>query len=211
MTLPVTDTARRLRTRRLDVAATAFAIVATALLLVALAVARESLAAASSKNAPPPSAYRELKWDELVPKDWDPMQGFRLRGLGALRDTDPRAAEAMKQLRTEWDNAPTVKTLDGAAVKLPGYVVPLDEVKGELREFLLVPYFGACIHTPPPPANQIVFVQPKGGAAKGFRAMDTVWVSGTLRASKADSAMGASGYRLDDALVERYVAPAPAR
>ena len=64
----------------------------------------------------------------------------------------------MRQMRELWDNAPTNPKMDGARVRLPGYVVPLEEVKGELKEFLLVPYFGACIHSPPPPANQIVHV-----------------------------------------------------
>ena len=75
-----------------------------------------------------------------------------------LSDGDPQAIEMMSQLREAWDNAPTVSALDGASGKLAGYLVPLDPVKGELKQFLLVPYFGACIHTPPPPANQIVHV-----------------------------------------------------
>ena len=68
-----------------------------------------------------------------------------------------------------------------------------------------LPYFGACIHTPPPPANQIVWVVPAKPAA-GFHSMDTVWVSGTLRGNRSDSPMGASGYRLDAVLVEAYKA-----
>ena len=57
-----------------------------------------------------------------------------------------------------WDNASVLKTLDGQTVKIPGYVVPLEAIQDAMREFLLVPYFGACIHSPPPPANQIVHV-----------------------------------------------------
>ena len=52
-----------------------------------------------------------------------------------------------------------------------------------------MPYFGACIHTPPPPANQILHVpRPKQGAK--FRAMDTVWVSGKLQTIRNDSMIG---------------------
>lgn len=152
------------------------------------------------------AAPREIKWDDLVPKDWDPTKGFKGGSFGALNDGDPRAADMLRQMRAAWDAAPTVNGLDGQSVKLPGYVVPLEEVRGELREFLLVPYFGACIHTPPPPANQIVLVLPKPGAR--FQAMDTVWVSGTIRAARAASDMGASGYRLEAASVEKYVVPA---
>ena len=89
---------------------------------------------------------------------------------------------------------------------LPGYVVPPETVRGALKEFLLVPYFGACIHTPPPPANQIVHVmleQP----VKGFGAMSTVWVSGRMSTRRQDSPMGASGYRLDSRVVETYRPP----
>jgi hypothetical protein len=67
-----------------------------------------------------------------------------------------------------------------------------------------VPYFGACIHSPPPPANQIVHVKAQA-PLKGWRTMDAVWVSGTLQAARADTSMGASGYLIADPVVERYV------
>lgn len=49
--------------------------------------------------------------------------------------------------------------LDGETIRMPGYLLPLDITDGEVTEFLLVPWVGACIHTPPPPPNQIVYVQ----------------------------------------------------
>jgi hypothetical protein len=203
--------------RRRDLGFVAAAVAATVLVVGALTVARQSVAGVGApllQQKPAESrpagvvgfGPREIKWDDLVPKGWDPMQGFKGGNLGALNDADPQAADMLKQMRAAWDAAPTVSALDGQNVKIPGYVVPLEEVRGELKEFLLVPYFGACIHTPPPPANQIVLVVPQGGAK--FQAMDTVWVSGTLRAARADSAMGASGYRLESAAVEKYVVPA---
>ena len=91
--------------------------------------------------------------------------------------------------------------------RIPGYLVPLEESRGELSEFLLVPYFGACIHSPPPPANQIVHVLP-ARAVKGFRSMDAVWVTGTMRTQRQDSSMGVSGYRLEAQAVEKYSAGA---
>lgn len=169
---------------------------------------------ALSQSLPKPSSsgpgYTEIRWDDLVPKGWDPMKGLRERGISnpnALNDADPKTQDLMKAMREAWDKAPTEPALEGTRVKLPGYVVPLEDEKAGLTEFLLVPYFGACIHTPPPPANQIVLVKP-GKPAQGFRSMDTVWVSGVLRAERADSPMGTSGYRLEGALVERYRAPA---
>jgi uncharacterized protein len=96
--------------------------------------------------------------------------------------------------------------MDGAALKLPGYIVPLEATQGALKEFLLVPYFGACIHSPPPPANQIVHVV-AATPAKGFKAMDVVWVSGKMRVTRVDSAMGVAGYRMEAVAIETFVAP----
>jgi uncharacterized protein len=149
-------------------------------------------------------APKETSWEELMPKDWDPMKEFRAGDVGQVQEGSAKERDMMRQLRALWDNAPTNPKMDGARVRLPGYVVPLEEVKGELKEFLLVPYFGACIHSPPPPANQIVHVT-SSTPLKGWRTMDAVWVNGTLKAARADTAMGASGYRIADPVVERYV------
>ena len=157
-----------------------------------------------------PGGFTELRWDELVPKGWDPMKGLRDKGIsnpGSLIDGDPKTQALMDQMRETWDNAPTEPSLDGARVKLPGYLVPLEESAAGHTEFLLVPYFGACIHTPPPPANQIVLVVP-AKPAPGLRSMDTVWVSGVLKTVRGSSAMGSTGYRLDATRVEPYKAAA---
>lgn len=166
--------------------------------------------AAQPKPTANSAGYTEIRWDDLVPKGWDPTKAFKDQGmtnLAMLNDGDPKAAALMAQLREAWDNAPTEPQLDGTRIKLPGYLVPLEEVAAGHTEFLLVPYFGACIHTPPPPANQIVLVVPAKPAG-GFRSMDTIWVSGVLKTTRNNSPMGTSGYRLEAALVERYKAPA---
>ena len=180
-------------------------LLATGAALIAGPLAAQPLPKPSTSGA-----YTELRWDDLVPKGWDPMKGLKDKGIGnmaALNDGDPKAVALMRELREAWDNAPAETQLDGTRIKLPGYLVPLEENAAGHTEFLLVPYFGACIHTPPPPANQIVLVVPAKPAA-GYRSMDTVWVSGTLKATRSNSPMGASGYRLEGALVERYKAPA---
>lgn len=153
--------------------------------------------------APAGGAFREITWEELVPSGWDPMKDLRGLNQGILSDADPRAQAAMKKLREIWDNAPTNQKVDGQKVRIPGYVVPLEEVTAGLTEFLLVPYFGACIHTPPPPSNQILHVKP--ARPSPLRSMDTIWVSGTLRVARHDSYMGASSYRLEAMQIEPYV------
>lgn len=150
------------------------------------------------------ASFREITWDELVPKDWDPMKDFQGLNLAMLSDADPKAAEMLKKMRTAWDNAPGNNAIDGQTVRLPGYLVPLEDGKAGMSEFLLVPYFGACIHTPPPPSNQIVHVKPQT-PPKGFRSMDTVWISGTLRLLRSDTMMGVSSYRMEAVVVEPYV------
>jgi hypothetical protein len=108
----------------------------------------------------------------------------------------------MREMRALWDNAPTRSALDGAGIRLPGYVVPLESNGGKVKEFLLVPYFGACVHSPPPPANQIVHVVLL--APKALHTMDAVWVSGTLKTRRQDSPWGMSGYAMQGAAVEPY-------
>lgn len=148
--------------------------------------------------------FREIQWDDLVPKDWDPLKQFKNTNFSVMNDSDPRATEMLKRMRETWDNAPTNNEMDGVAVRIPGYLVPLEDTKKGMKEFLLVPYFGACIHTPPPPANQIIHVQAQK-PPKGFRSMDTVWISGTLKTLRSDSYMGASAYRMEAVTVEPYV------
>lgn len=150
------------------------------------------------------AADRLSRWEELVPPGWNPYSALRgLGSAGRIQDGSDRANEMLQRMREVLDEAPIRDELEGRPARLPGYVVPLQTGKAGLSEFLLVPYFGACIHSPPPPANQIIRIQlPK--PVKGVRSMDAVWVTGVLKASRVGSAMGASAYRLDDATVEPY-------
>lgn len=150
--------------------------------------------------------FREITWLMLVPKDWNPRERLTAPSSEVLDDSDPRAQKYLRDLREVLDTAPTVSALDGALVKMPGYVVPLEQTKEGLKEFLLVPYFGACIHTPPPPANQIVHVR-SARPMTGFASMAAVWVSGTMRTLRRDSGMGVSGYQLELAEMAPYRGP----
>ena len=173
-------------------------------------IGSKSAAPADAKSSKPTATkpgdatFREITWDELVPKNWDPMKDFKGMSLGGLSDADPKAAALLKRMREAWDNAPGNNAIDGQSVRLPGYLVPLEDGTAGMSEFLLVPYFGACIHTPPPPSNQIVHVKPQQ-PPKGFRSMDTVWISGTLKLLRSDTMMGSSSYRMDAVRVEPYV------
>ena len=89
-----------------------------------------------------------------------------------------------------------VAGLDGTRVSIGGYVVPLDFEATTVKEFLLVPFVGACIHVPPPPANQIIYVKsPHGFEVSG--SFDAVTVTGTLKTTVAFTGLADAGYTLD--------------
>lgn len=163
---------------------------------------------ALSAEAPPPGAslpspVRTIGWEQLIPSGWDPYKDLKALNLDGLKDNDPKAEEALKKMRQMWDNAPINPVVLGQSVRLPGFMVPLEDLPEGSKEFLLVPYFGACVHSPPPPANQIVHVV-LDKPTKRFRLMDTLWVTGALSATKTDSHMGVASYRIDAKLVAPF-------
>ena len=171
------------------------------LLLIAAALLASSLHATEAPKAA--GAFREIDWLALVPKEWKPQDRLDRKKAQSLQDGDALAQEMMKELREILDTAPTVPAMNGAAIRLPGFVVPIEQSKEGISEFLLVPYHGACIHTPPPPANQIVHVVAKA-PLKDIQSMSAVWVTGVLKTVRKDSGMGVSGYALDLSGVEAY-------
>lgn len=154
--------------------------------------------------------FEEIDWDDLIPADWVPEELFKDIFDGAapdaLDDFDPRAMEMLAKIRELWDQAPMVPSMDGRRVRIPGFVVPLEGGAKEIDEFLLVPYFGACIHVPPPPANQLIHVMPDEPVAATFN-MAPVWVSGVISVARFDSEMGNAGYQMRALRVEAYTEP----
>ena len=148
---------------------------------------------------------REISWDDLIPEDWDPASQLPFKDVDNISDDDPRSIQLMNALRELWDKAPTRPELAGLRIRIPGYVVPLDMLGGQIREFLLVPYFGACIHSPPPPANQILQVRLR--SRRDLQTMDAIWVNGRLGIARVETSMGVSGYVLEADSVEPYREP----
>ena len=117
------------------------------------------------------------------------------------------------QAKVEERQKLVVNALDGQRVKLAGYLLPLEYSEKGNTQFLLVPYVGACIHVPPPPPNQIVYVR----LSKKFVVTDLftpVWLTGTMRTKASSKSLhlidGSSnvsvGYHLDGDQVEPYEA-----
>lgn len=109
------------------------------------------------------------------------------------------------QLNYESGEAPdSLKRLDGRRVQVPGFIVPLDDAMEEGAEFLLVPYYGACVHTPPPPPNQMAFVTMRGGRSVKLALFDAVWMEGTLRIVDYDSPYGQVGFTIEGTSMRPY-------
>ncbi len=96
-----------------------------------------------------------------------------------------------------------LKKLDGQRVRIPGFIVPLEDDQNAVSEFLLVPSPTACIHTPPPPGNQMIHVRMAGGRTAS-RSWGPVWLQGRLRITDIDGPYGKSSYELLGELTEPY-------
>jgi len=156
-------------------------------------------------GSPPPAespavvadaGVKELEWDALIPDDYSPEKLLAEYQPEDMEDEDPRAAELMEKLRKLWDEAPVRPELDGQTVRLPGFTVPLEGDSQETTSFLLVPYYGACIHVPPPPANQTVHVLTEPGKSTKLGEFDVVWITGTMSVKRMDNDLAEAGYTL---------------
>lgn len=149
---------------------------------------------------------RTLEWEDLVPKEFRPdelLARYETEyDLSSLDDNDPRAQELMRKLTELSKQAPAVAELDGKTVRLPGFVVPLEDAGHGVEEFLLVPYYGACVQLPPPPVNQTVQVRTAGAGTHGL--FDTVWVTGVVHVERTKSALAEAGYRIEATEVAPY-------
>ena len=153
--------------------------------------------------------YKTIEWNDLMPDDWVQdmtKEMAKMNKLASLQDNSQEANKAMSDLRQKLDNAPIVKAQVNQKIRIPGYAVPLDADRSNKREFLLVPYFGACIHTPPPPSNQILLVRPTAQSKikKMPESMDVLWVEGELKEARVTTSQGVSGYLLEAVNIAPY-------
>ncbi|MGE0765511.1 MAG: DUF3299 domain-containing protein [Hyphomicrobiaceae bacterium] len=168
------------------------------------------LAAVPATNAE--DAPKALKWADLIPASAAPKAGGLKSFLaGRPKSSSPDhtaipegrwlSAGTSSEAQATSTPAPVVEALDGQRIKIGGYVVPLDFDATKVKEFLLVPFVGACIHVPPPPANQIVYVKSEAGfEVKG--SFEPVWVTGKLRATPTFTGLAETGYALTAEAVE---------
>lgn len=133
------------------------------------------------------ATYREITWDDLIPPGVPYAEIIAEGSFDEENDIwKPVFDENAVKLNTE---------LDGADVLLPGYVIPIDIGAEGVSSFILVPYVGACLHVPPPPPNQLVFVETET-PWPAANLWDAVWVSGKLTARPKSTDIAEIGYHI---------------
>lgn len=105
-----------------------------------------------------PQPARDLGWAQLAPPGYRAQPVLDRLGVNDLEDRDARAEAILAEVRRAWDKAPPITPMPQGLVRLTGFAVMLSEGDEPVTRALLVPYYGACIHSPPPPANQAVLL-----------------------------------------------------
>ncbi len=137
---------------------------------------------------------RVLEWIELMPEQ---EADAWLNDSASVDHSGFDAPEPFQSFTT-------VPELDGETVRIPGFVVPIEtDGEGNLLEFFLVPYFGACIHVPPPPANQLIYGR-LDEAIPMVNIWDAFWMEGQLNIENIENATAASAYTMEVSSLELY-------
>ncbi len=177
---------------------------------------------AEAKNEKP----MDLAWEDLMPEGeeaklaemytdfYEELEAQMAAGAQSLSDAangessefdvaaiaEGAANDTMEQIGT----FNVVSSLDNMNVRIPGYVVPLDfNAENKYKEFLLVPYFGACLHTPPPPPNQIIYVK-ADPAVSVPNIQEPFWLEGRMTTGKFTSDLASTAYEVNLSKLEKY-------
>ena len=137
----------------------------------------------------------EITWDDLIPPG---VAYSQIIGEGVIDDANDTWNPIFDANATKLNEA-----LNGALIRMPGFIIPIDLSTEGVTSFVLVPYVGACIHTPPPPPNQLVFVTTE----KPWRSeqlWDAVWVTGVMKTQLQSTAVAETGYALTADSMETY-------
>ena len=155
-----------------------------------------ALASAALPRAALAKTPTEITWDDLIPP--------------GVPYSEIVAAGEMDENNDIWqpvfdENATKLNpVLDRAYIKMPGYIIPIDQSIDGVTSFVLVPYVGACLHTPPPPANQLVFVT-TNKPWPSDNLWNAVWVTGQMQHELQSTEVAETGYLLKAEEMETYV------
>ena len=175
----------------------AYVFVASGILIV-------SSAPAVSADA---QIYEDIDWTELMPAEDLSALLNRPAFLDDIADGSAQDAldsfqqrqledEQAQQYQAALSSTRVIQGFDGKAIRIPGFIVPLAQNEDkEVTRFFIVPYFGACLHMPPPPPNQILYVESEQGITLE-NLYDPYWFEGVVSIEQKVDAMGTSAYSL---------------
>lgn len=141
------------------------------------------------------ASAREIGWEDLIPPG---VPYSEIVGEGEMDEVNDTWAPIFDENATKLNEA-----LDGARIRMPGFVLPLELDARGVTEFMLVPYVGACLHVPPPPPNQLVLAHVEE-PWPGDTLWEAVWVEGTMRTVIQRNELAQTGYALAVDAMEVY-------
>ena len=175
----------------------AYVFIASGILIVASAPAVSADA----------QSYEEIDWTELMPAEDlsallnrpafldDIADGSAQDSLDSFQQRQLEDEQA-QQYQAALSSTRVIQEFDGKAIRIPGFIVPLEQNEDkEVTRFFIVPYFGACLHMPPPPPNQILYVESEQGITLE-NLYDPYWFEGIVSIEQKVDAMGTSAYSL---------------
>ena len=155
-----------------------------------------ALASAALPRAALAKTPTEITWDDLIPPG---VPYSEIVAAGEMDETNDIWQPVFDENATKLN-----PVLDRAYIKMPGYIIPIDQSIDGVTSFVLVPYVGACLHTPPPPANQLVFVT-TNRPWPSDNLWDAVWVTGQMQHELQSTEVAETGYLLKAEEMETYV------
>lgn len=147
------------------------------------------------------TTIRTLTWDDLLPdaeRNAPPTNRSPV-SIKMFGDVDEMAME-------QYGSTAVNPKFSGQQVRIPGFLVPLDMMGNKIRSFFLVPYYGACIHVPPPPPNQMVYVE-LATPISSSTMYEAQWITGTLTTQRKSNRLASASYTIKATSVQAYREP----
>jgi len=138
---------------------------------------------------------REITWEDLIPPG---VPYAEIIGEGELNEVNDTWRPIYDANATKLNEA-----LNGAYVRMPGFIIPIETGADGVVEFVLVPYVGACIHVPPPPPNQLVLVRAIDPWPSD-NLWEAVWVTGRMSTQLMSTEIAETGYAMTADQMEIY-------
>lgn len=163
--------------------------------------ARKDPASEVQDSAP----IQEIGWEDLMPEgEEERIAELYQEQMASLYSSGGIAEGSVADKAVQIGTFNVVENMDGMKVRLPGYTVPFQYGSdAAISEFLLVPYYGACLHAPPPPPNQTIFVE-TDDPIQLKDLSQAVWIEGTLRVKTRKSDLADTAYMIEMSGWEKY-------